>query len=63
MSRMSTEPHIDETAEAATPGPEAMGEEEVPQFIEAFGKEALISIALFIAFVAFVIVCLPTYIL
>ncbi|GAB3814963.1 hypothetical protein GCM10028820_11580 [Tessaracoccus terricola] len=74
---MSTQPSTDNPAEAQGGAPEADvleeapetapeaadGEEEGPQFIEAFGKEAIISIALFIAFVLFAIICLPTYIL
>lgn len=54
---------LEEAPVDATATGEAGGEEEGPQFIEAFGKEAIISIALFIAFVVFAIVCLPTYIL
>lgn len=70
---MSTQPSTDNPAEALQGAPEAdvveeapeavVGEEEGPQFIEAFGKEAIVSIALFIAFVLFAIICLPTYIL
>ncbi|TRY18198.1 hypothetical protein FOJ82_09125 [Tessaracoccus rhinocerotis] len=67
---MSTRPHTEEGADAAGPAPEDVpatepveGEEQDgPQLIEAFGKEAIISIALFIGFVLFVIICLPTYI-
>lgn len=67
MRNLSTEPNIEEAAQTdeaveaqATESPE--GEESGPQFIEAFGKEAIISIALFIGFIVFVIICLPTYI-
>lgn len=72
MRPVSTEPNteeearVDEAAQAqaaeAQAAEGAEGEESEPQFIEAFGKEAIISIALFIGFIAFVIVCLPTYI-
>lgn len=66
---MSTEPRTDDAAEAEETAPavdavdtEVEGEEEAGGFIDAFGKEAVISIALFIGFVLFVIICLPTYI-
>ena len=67
---MSTEPRTGHDA-TQTDGPapeldavvaEEADEEETVGFIDAFGKEAVISIALFIGFVLFAIVCLPTYI-
>lgn len=67
---MSTEPRTDHDATQADEtapeldavAAEPADEEEAGGFIDAFGKEAVISIALFIGFVLFVIVCLPTYI-